>query len=91
MARDASAKAPEDVLLVYVGGDGVTYINGEPILTDGRISERAEAFHAKSPHGRVVVQSHEAALHGRTVRVLELLEGAQIQHVAASVRRSRTL
>ncbi|WP_394823795.1 ExbD/TolR family protein [Pendulispora albinea] len=86
--RRASAKVSPDALLVYVGDDGVTFMDGEPLLTDGKIAERAQAFHAQNPRGRVIVQSHEAALHGRTVRVLELLEEAKIQHVTASVRRA---
>jgi len=81
------APADPDALHVYVGRDGVTFIQGEPLLTDAKILARAEEFHAKNPHGRVMVQSHEAAVHGRTVRVLDLLKDAEIQYVAVGVRR----
>ncbi|WP_394844095.1 biopolymer transporter ExbD [Pendulispora brunnea] len=80
------ATGDPDALHVYVGRDGVTFIQGEPLLTDAKILTRAEEFHAKNPHGRVVVQSHEAAVHGRTVRVLDLLKEAEIQYVAVGVR-----
>ncbi|WP_394833637.1 biopolymer transporter ExbD [Pendulispora rubella] len=79
--------ADPDALHVYVGRDGVTFVQGEPLLTDAKILARAEEFHTKNPHGRVVVQSHEAAVHGRTVRVIDLLKEADIQYVAVGVRR----
>ena len=80
--------ADVDILFVYVGGDGVTIMHGKPFLIDAEIRAQAEAFHAKSPNGRVLVQSHEAAVHGRTVRVLDLLKEAEIRHIAVGVRRS---
>lgn len=72
-------------LLVYVDRDGVTTIAGEAILDDATIVERAEAFRGKHPTGEVALACHAAALHGRAVRVVELLAEAKIAPVAVDV------
>ena len=77
-------------LLVYVGDDGVTVIAGQPAYTDEQSWARAEEFQEKNPQGRVVVESHASALHGRTVRVLDLLKEAKIQHLALGVPATDT-
>ncbi len=71
-------------LHVFVGSDGVAMVGGEPFLDDTAIQARAEAFHAKHPHAGAEVRSTQAALHGRTVRVLDLLREAELDpiHVA---------
>jgi len=83
---ERGASAAGETLPIYIGADGVTVMAGEALLTDANILARAESFHEKNPQGRVLVESHEAALHGRTVRVLDLLKEAQIQDVAVDVQ-----
>lgn len=76
----------EPVLVAYVGDDGVVTIDGAALLEDKAILARAEAFHQRAPRGQVVVHSRPAALHGRTVRVIDLLHEAELTRVAVDVR-----
>jgi biopolymer transport protein ExbD len=74
-------------LYILVSADGVTTIAGEPILEDRLIATRAGAYHARFPHARAVVRCAPAALHGRAVRVLDLLREAEIGIVSMLVVR----
>ena len=72
-------------LLVRVDRDGITTIGAEAILDDATILERAEAFRGQYPHGEVAVECHPSTVHGRAVRVVELLSEAKIAKVAVGV------
>jgi hypothetical protein len=92
LGKNAQASSDDTpALRIYVGADGVTTIRAgetssvdEGILDDATILLRAETFHGKYPHGRVLLESHPAALHGRTVRVVEILRDARIESVAVN-------
>ena len=74
-----------DTLDVFVAADGVTWCAGEPILDDATIQRRAEAFHQRRPHGAARVRCERAALHGRLVRVRDLLQEAGIARSSVEV------
>ncbi|MDB4995238.1 MAG: hypothetical protein JWM74_2670 [Myxococcaceae bacterium] len=80
-----SALDADPPLYVLVSADGVTTIAGEPILEDRIIAMRAGAYHARFPRARAVVRCAPAALHGRAVRVLDLLREAEIGVVSVLV------
>ena len=100
-AHDAPAPAPiasaagdeldaadgEPVMMVFVDDDGVVRMDGAALLDDKTILAHAEAFGQRAPHGHVVVRAHPAALHGRAVRVLDLLREAQLTRVSFDVVR----
>jgi hypothetical protein len=80
-----SALDADPPLYVLVSADGVTTIAGEPILEDRIIAMRAGSYHARFPRARAVVRCAPAALHGRAVRVLDLLREAEIGVVSVLV------
>jgi biopolymer transport protein ExbD len=82
-----SALDADPPLYILVSADGVTTIAGEAILEDHVIAARAAAYHARFPHARAVVRCAPAALHGRAVRVLDLLREAEIGIVSMLVVR----
>jgi biopolymer transport protein ExbD len=82
-----AANDADPPLYVLVSADGVTTIAGEPVLEDHVIATRASAYHQRFPRGRAVVRCAPAALHGRTVRVLDLLREAEIGVVSVLVVR----
>jgi len=74
-----------DALEIVVTSDGVAWCAGEPILDDATIRRRAEAYHQRRPHGAAHVRCEQAALHGRLVRVLDLLYEAGIPRSSVDV------
>jgi len=77
----------EPVMTVYVDENGVVRMDGAALLEDKAILAHAEAFEQRAPHGHVIVRAHPATLHGRAVRVLDLLREAQLTRVSFDVVR----
>ncbi len=79
--------APVDVsdpelLVVQVAQDGTVIIEGHWLLEDDTILTRIQAFHAKHPSGRAELRCDPSTLHGRGVRVLELLQEGEVSRVS---------
>jgi biopolymer transport protein ExbD len=82
---DASATDPP--LLVYVAADGIVRLNGRELLDDASILSHAREYEESHARGMAIVRSAPSALHGRTIRVVQLLEEAQIPSVAIDKMR----
>ncbi len=82
MAAKSDAGMSDQPLLVYVAADGIVRLDGRELLEDGSILAHAREYEESHVRGIAVVRSAPAALHGRTVRVVQLLEEAKIPSVA---------
>lgn len=80
--QGALASTTDPPLLVYVSEDGIARLDGLEIMDDATILTRARDYQAAHPHGIAMVRCTPATIHGRAMRVVELLEEAQIQSVA---------
>lgn len=69
-------------LFVYVAADGVVRLDGSDVLDDGAILAQARSYQESHVRGVAVVRSDPSAIHGRTLRVVALLEEARITSVA---------
>jgi hypothetical protein len=78
--NDAGASDPP--LLVYVAADGIVRLDGRELLEDSSILSHAREYEEAHARGMAIVKSAPSALHGRTVRVVQLLEEAEIPSVA---------
>jgi biopolymer transport protein ExbD len=74
--------ADPEVLLVQVAEDGTVIIDGRFLLEDQIILARVQAFHAKHPAGRAELRCDSSTLHGRGVRILELLQEGEVSRVS---------
>jgi biopolymer transport protein ExbD len=74
-------------LLVYVASDGIVRLDGRELLDDSSILAHASAYEEAHARGMAIVRSAPAALHGRTIRIVELLEEAKIPSVAIDQMR----
>jgi biopolymer transport protein ExbD len=82
VAAKKDASPSDEPLLVYVAADGIVRLDGRELLEDGSILAHAREYEESHVHGIAIVRSAPAALHGRTVRVVQLLEEAKIPSVA---------
>jgi hypothetical protein len=82
---DAAATDPP--LLVYVASDGIVRLNGRELLDDASILSHAREYEESHTRGMAIVRSAPSALHGRTIRVVQLLEEAEIPSVAIDKMR----
>jgi biopolymer transport protein ExbD len=78
----ADAGDSEPPLFVYVASDGVVRLDGRELLDDSSILAHAREYEEAHTRGMAIVRSAPSALHGRTIRVVELLEEAKIPSVA---------
>ncbi len=78
--NDAGATDPP--LLVYVAADGIVRLDGRELLDDSSILSHAREYEEAHTRGMAIVRSAPSALHGRTIRVVQILEEAKIPSVA---------
>jgi biopolymer transport protein ExbD len=72
----------EPPLFVYVASDGIVRLDGRELLDDSSILAHAREYEEAHTRGMAIVRSAPSALHGRTIRVVQLLEEAKIPSVA---------
>ena len=72
----------EPPLLVYVASDGIVRLDGRELLDDASILAHAREYEEAHARGMAIVRSAPSAIHGRTIRIVELLEEAKIASVA---------
>lgn len=77
----APSEDPE-VLVVQVAQDGTVIIDGRSLLEDDTILARVQTFHAAYPAGRAELRCDTSTLHGRGVRVLELIQLGEVSNVS---------
>lgn len=82
VAARSDASAADPPLLVYVAADGIVRLDGRELLEDASILAHAREYEEAHARGMAIVRSAPSALHGRTVRVVQLLEEAEIPSVA---------
>jgi biopolymer transport protein ExbD len=82
---DAGGSDPP--LMVYVASDGIVRLGGHDLLDDASILSHAREYEETHAHGMAIVRSAPSALHGRTIRVVQLLEEAEITSVAIDKMR----
>lgn len=83
--RAAAIDLPDpdpELLVVQVARDGTVIIDGRWLLEDETILARVQTFHAKHPAGRAELRCDPSTLHGRGVRVLELLQEGEVSRVS---------
>jgi biopolymer transport protein ExbD len=71
-----------EVLVVQVAQDGTVIIEGHWLLEDDTILARVRTFHTTHPAGRAELRCDPSTLHGRGVRVLELLQQGEVSKVS---------
>ena len=81
-ARPVEQAQDPEVLAVQVAQDGTVIIEGRWLLEDDTILARVQTFHAKHPAGRAELRCDPSTLHGRGVRVLELLQAGEVSKVS---------
>ncbi|MEO7108855.1 MAG: hypothetical protein ABI183_00340 [Polyangiaceae bacterium] len=87
VAPRSDAGASDPPLLVYVAADGIVRLDGRDLLEDSSILSHARDYEEAHARGMAIVRSAPATLHGRTVRVVQLLEQAEIPSVAIDKTR----
>jgi biopolymer transport protein ExbD len=85
-AKDDAGDA-DPPLLVYVAADGIVRLGGHELLDDASILSHAREYEETHARGMAIVRSAPSALHGRTIRVVQLLEEAKIPSVAIDEMR----
>jgi biopolymer transport protein ExbD len=80
-------EAPPRALDIALDANGHAFVDGAPV-DDATLAARIHAYAATLPTGdaRASLAADRAASHGDVVRVLDLLRGAEVTHVAIGVR-----
>lgn len=81
------ASQTEEVQVVFsvvIPASGPTLINGEPVLSDGELSQRAAAALRDDPHLRAVIHADGAVPHRRVIAALDAIKRGGVARVAFS-------
>lgn len=84
--NDKSSPPSVYALPVILDRAGVVAIGSKRILFDDVVLDAFRTFHERVPHGTIVIHANRATLHGRLVRIVELVNRSgsalaiQIEH-----------